>query len=397
VSPKRILIVNDYGYINGGVEAFQREYRRELESRGYSVRVFTSSATLRGRHGEGTPLADSTCYGTTWRTRTLLQTANPSAYFGLRRELSEFQPDIVHLNDFLTQLSPLILPALQERPTVHYVQWHRVTCPSGTRYLPDDGICNVSAGIACLRNRCLPIQDWIPMMGQMQMWDRWKGAVSQFVSASVTMQSMLERFGLGHSTIIPLAVRVGGQVRRFSERPSAMYAGRLVREKGVAWLLRAFDQVRREIPEARLNILGDGPEAAALKALAAELDLGNHVGFAGWAPPERLQEDFADCWVQVAPSVWEEPFGMVALEAGARATPIIVSNVGGLAEIVVEGVTGRQVRPNDITGLAQALIEILSSKPLAMSLGEQARERIRTNYSLDDRVNEWCQLYERIA
>ena len=166
----RILILNDYGSLFGGAEIQIQLLRNALQARGHEVRLFTSSA----RPG-GEPIhVEYTCKGTTSRFRTLLQTANPWAYQALHQAIQAFRPDVVHVSVFLTQLSPLILPLLRPVPSVYHVVWYRPICPLGTKMLPDGTVCSDPWGRACYRHQCLPLRDWLPLMLQMQAWDRWR-------------------------------------------------------------------------------------------------------------------------------------------------------------------------------------------------------------------------------
>src|SRR4030095_4540448 len=99
----KILLVNDYATLIGAAEVLLLALRDGLRQRGHDARVFASSA----RPIASERFADYECFGTTSRFRTLLQTANPSALRKFSQVLSAFQPDVVHLSMFLTQLSPL--------------------------------------------------------------------------------------------------------------------------------------------------------------------------------------------------------------------------------------------------------------------------------------------------
>jgi len=109
----KILLINDYGTPTGGAELQMLTLRKGLRLRGHDARFFTSSA----RPIPVSSQADYECFGTTSRFRTLLQTTNPWAFWQLRRVLAEFQPDVIHVGIFLTQLSPLILPLLKDGET----------------------------------------------------------------------------------------------------------------------------------------------------------------------------------------------------------------------------------------------------------------------------------------
>ncbi|MDD2710393.1 MAG: glycosyltransferase family 4 protein [Verrucomicrobiae bacterium] len=109
-------------------------------------------------------------------------------------------------------------------------------------------------------------------------------------------------------------------------------AGRLVGWKGMAVLIRAFARVKREIPEACLAILGDGPERGSLMELADQLGVGGSVSLPGLADPGRLADYHRRAWVYVQPSIGYESFSISTLEALARGVAVIVSDRVGLAE-----------------------------------------------------------------
>ena len=105
----RVLLVNDYGTPAGGAEIVTLTLRDALRTLGHDARLLTSSAGL--SRNDARP--DYVCSGTTSRARALVQTVNPHAVRVLRRVLSEFAPEVVHVRMFLTQLSPWILRALR--------------------------------------------------------------------------------------------------------------------------------------------------------------------------------------------------------------------------------------------------------------------------------------------
>jgi len=166
--------------------------RNGLRQRGHDARLFSSSALPRQQDN----LADSTCLGTTSRFRTLLQSANPWAAHRLRQVLADFRPDVIHVKVFLTQLSPLILPLLKPIPSIYNVSWYRPICPLGTRSLPDGTPCQFPPGVACFRQGCLPMHDWLPLMLQMRLWHQWRSAFDCIVANSKATKTALVQMGL---------------------------------------------------------------------------------------------------------------------------------------------------------------------------------------------------------
>jgi len=295
-----ILLVNDYATPTGGAELMTLALRDGLRQRGHDARIFASSAGT----DTGKSHADYECFGTTSRFRTLLQTANPWAYWRLRQVLAVFRPDVVHVNLFLTQLSPLILLLLKDVPGLYHARWYRSACPLGTKMLPDKTNCRMPVGDACYRHHCLPLRDWLPLMFQMKLWQRWRKVFRVVVANSKAVKHCLLEEG-----IEPVEVIFNGvpeQLLRppLSSPPTVVFAGRLVWEKGVDVLLHAFAKVVTHIPAARLFLAGDGPDYEYLKILIANLRLSDSVAMLGHLPRQEMEHHFATAWVQAVPSRW---------------------------------------------------------------------------------------------
>jgi glycosyltransferase involved in cell wall biosynthesis len=170
--------------------------------------------------------------------------------------------------------------------------------------------------------------------------------------------------------------------------PRLAIVGRLIPIKGHDVLLAALARVREELPQATLEIAGDGPLDAELRATVAQLGLTDAVSFLGRVAPAAPV--FERAAVVVVPSRGEG-FGMVALEAMERGRAVVASDVGGLPEIVEDGVTGIVVQPDDAEALAAALLELLRDPARAAAMGAAGRDRALAAFSQDrctDRVEE---------
>lgn len=388
----KILLINDYGTPTGGAEVQVLALRDALRKRGHDARLFTSCA----RHGTVRSHADYECFGTTSRFRTLLQTVNPWAYWQLRRVLTDFQPDVVHVMIFLTQISPLILPLLEDVPSLYYVVWYRPVCPLGTKMLPDATICQVPAGMVCYCNHCLSLHDWLPLMIQMKLWRRWHKAFKLFVAISEAVKNRLTTEGIEPIEVVRPGVLVRSPSPSRAHRPTVVFAGRLVREKGVDVLIRAFTKVAARIPDARLLIAGNGPELNSLNMLTSKLGVSSHVTMLGQISHHEMECLFEGAWVQAVPSRWAEPFGLVAAEAMMRGTAVVASDSGGLSEIVQHGRTGFLIPRGDIQALAEALLLLLKDRGLAEQMGEAGHEIALAQFNETSYVDRFVQLYQTI-
>lgn len=369
------------------------ELREALRRRGHDARLFASSA----HSGESQSAADYECLGTTSSFRTLLQTANPWAFRKLRRVLSVFRPDVVHVRMFLTQLSPLILPLLSGVPSLYHVVWYRPVCPLGTKMLPTGQVCQVPAGAVCYQNRCLPLRDWVPLMVQMKLWRRWRDAFNLIVANSEALRRRLITEGIEPVEVIPNGLPARDPRPPLSRPPIVAFAGRLVPEKGVDVLLRAFAKVAAKVTEARLLLAGEGPEWERLNRLIAELKLSSSVFMLGHLSVQEMERRFDVAWVQAVPARWEEPFGNVAVEAMMRGTAVVASAAGGLPEIVHDGHTGFLVPPNNVDALAQSLLRLLRDRGLAEQMGRAGREIALARFAQESHVDRLVRVYERLC
>ena len=176
--------------------------------------------------------------------------------------------------------------------------------------------------------------------------------------------------------------------------PLVLFSGRLEWEKGVHTLVEAMPRLRRRFPGLRLVVVGRGSQQEALADLARRLRVSRSVVFTGWLTETGLMAVSAAADVAVVPSVYE-PFGLVALEAAALGTPLVVSDAGGLAEIVTNGETGLTFPALDAAALADAVTEVLRSDVLAQRVVRQARAVLGRDHHWPALAARTVQAYEQ--
>lgn len=386
----KILLINDHGSPAGGAEVMTFTLSKELIARGHEVRIFSSTAMAI----PGLSFADYYCFGTdNPKLRMLTQVLNPSAYERLRGVLKEFHPDVVHIRMFLWQLSPLILPLLKRFPTVYHVVTYKPVCPTGRKLLPCGTACRVDQGLNCFKNKCLSLPALGVSMMQHYFWSKWKKTIDTIIANSHFVAGELKKAGMENVEVIWNGVPVRPMRPPLSKKPLAVYAGRLSGEKGVDILIRAFEIVRRKVPEAELLIAGEGAGKKQLLQLCDRLKLNHSVHFLGHLSREDMEKRFESAWVQVVPSKWPEPFGIVATEGMMRGTAIVGSNTGGLAEIIQHEKTGFQVAPFDCQGLAEKLTLLLTDRDLAEQMGRQGRSFALEYFTTEVYTNQILNLY----
>lgn len=173
------------------------------------------------------------------------------------------------------------------------------------------------------------------------------------------------------------------------ETPAILYAGRLVRWKGVEYLIRAMLEI---VPEnTALWIAGEGEYRPVLETLARELGVSERVRFLGKLGQDDLAALYRSCAMLVATSFVNETFGMALCEAMACGTPVVASDFGGFREVVVDGETGFRVSPQDPRDLAAKITALLASPQLRDRMGEAGRRRVLEMFSWEavgDRLEE---------
>jgi glycosyltransferase involved in cell wall biosynthesis len=224
-------------------------------------------------------------------------------------------------------------------------------------------------------------------------------AIATFAHAHIAISRGLARYleeveGFDGASfeIVHYGIEPDGAPRAYeSGQPRLLCVGRLIPIKGHIVLLRAFAEARRQIPDVRLDIAGRGPLEPALRALAKELGVEDAIRFLGYvAPVQRAIEDVA---IVVVPSMGEG-FGMVALEAMERGRAVIAAEIGGLGELVEEGVTGLLVPPGEAEPLAKAIVLLASNLPRAAEMGEAGRRRALQQF-LQERCTDRTELLYR--
>lgn len=156
-----------------------------------------------------------------------------------------------------------------------------------------------------------------------------------------------------------------------------LYVGRLVREKGITVLLRAFRELRRNREDVALLCVGDGRLRRSLESSIRSWELPG-VRIHGWAHPHDLPRLYAVADVLVLPSV-DEPWGAVVTEAMAARLPVVVTRqVGAAGDLVSDGVTGLVVAEGDPSSLCAALERLVSNPAERGAMGSRAFERVRT-------------------
>ena len=173
-----------------------------------------------------------------------------------------------------------------------------------------------------------------------------------------------------------------------------LFTGRLTVHKGVEYLIKAARQINGEV-----LILGDGPERPYLESLIKQYNLTN-TRILGYMSPKQqvnFREFYSRADVYVAPSTWNEPLGLVILEAMAAKTPVIASRSGGITSLVKDGYNGYLVRARNAQEIAEKVNTLLANDELRRKMGERSYQVVSQKYTWEKLAERFERIYDKYA
>ncbi|HEY6866866.1 MAG TPA: N-acetyl-alpha-D-glucosaminyl L-malate synthase BshA, partial [Candidatus Eisenbacteria bacterium] len=171
-----------------------------------------------------------------------------------------------------------------------------------------------------------------------------------------------------------------------------MHASNFRPVKNIPTVLHVFAEVRKKL-QAKLVMVGDGPEKPGAEQLSRELGVERDVLFLGNQDCMEELLPLADVFLLPSSS---ESFGLVALEAMSAEVPVVASNAGGLPELVEHGVTGYLHDPAHVAGMVASSLRLLANEPLRRAMGRRGRKRARERFNADEMVGRYIKVYESL-
>lgn len=402
----KIVFANKYFFLKGGAERYLFELRDLLAKHGHEVVPFA--------------MEDARDLPTEWKRYFVspvetervrfglsgLKTAGRMLYsFEARRKFAKLldaaKPDLVHVHNIYHQISPSILPEAKKRglPVVMTAHDYKLVAPNYSLF-HDGAICERTKPdkyLEAVKHRCIKGSRLASALTAFEMMlhkrlGLYRDNVDLIVAPSRFVQALLVEYGLDAAKVahVPHFVDASSWTPRH-EGAYALYVGRLSEEKGVDVLIRAAAK-RKDIP---LRVVGTGPAEAALRTLAKELGAAN-VAFAGHRTGDELRKEYLGARFVVVPSVWYEVFGLIVLEAYASGKPVVVSQIGGLAELVREGETGLAASAGDVDDLAEKVAALWDSPLLCAEMGRAGRAWIERDFTPELHYERLVEVYGKV-
>lgn len=369
----KIGFVSPYDWaVPGGVNNHIAHLRDYFVALGHEVRIIAPSSRPSLHRAEENVIPISRAYGIPASGSVARVTLSLRLAPKVKKVLQEEQFDIVHVHEPFAPFLPLNFLRLSTAINV------------GTFHAAKEG----------------GTTKWY-LYGR-HVLKRWFRRLDGKIAVSVPAMRLVSRYFPGYYNIIPNGVDVQHfslerpPIERYADgRPNVLFVGRLEKRKGVKYLLQAFETVKRQMPEARLLVVGPPTRAArGYRRWVAEKGLAD-VEFIGYVSYDELARYHHTADVVCAPATGNESQGIVLLEAMAAGRPLVASNIEGYASVLTHGVEGLLVRPKDAEGLASALLELLSDPDKRREMGERARQRAQ-EYSWERVSQKVLSYYERL-
>jgi glycosyltransferase involved in cell wall biosynthesis len=320
---------------------------------------------------------------------------NVRAYFEMRRVLKADRPDLVHVHSVYPMFSPSVLAACRRAgvPVVMTVHSHNLTCPTWF-HLYKGRICEACVGgheYRCVlkncRNNIFESFAYALRSGVARIFRLFHDNVSVLIVLTPFGQGKLLKAGFREDQIavIPNPTSVTDDPVDRPQGEYVAFSGRVSAEKGVDIFLAAATRM----PDVPFKVAGDGPVLSEMMARAPA-----NVEFVGRLEFNELRAFYRKARVLVVPSLWFEPFGMVAVDAMALGVPVIASKIGGLPYLVDDGVTGFLFEPSNPDDLAMQGRRLWEDDRLCDRLGKAARQKVKQQYRQDTYYHNLMAVYQ---
>lgn len=396
----RILLVNKFHYLRGGSEKYYFELAKLLKSHGHTVAFFSMKNENNIKTGDREYFVDEIDMNTGSKFEALNVIYSKKNKALMEKALEEFKPDIVHINNFQRQLSASIIDAVKEKNIPLIMTAHDLNsiCPASIM-LYNGEVCEdcITKGYtSCIKKKCIKNSMLKSVLGYIEKkyYDLHKifCKIDCIISPSEFNKNQLLKGKLKCNDITVIHNFVNETEKTdYTLGDCAFYFGRLSREKGILNLVEAINN----IPGARLIIAGDGPEKENIQAYIKEHKLENRITLLGYLNQNDIRENIRKCRFVTVPSIWYENCPYSILETMEIGKPIIGSKIGGIPELIQDGINGFTYEHNDVTKLTNILMKLFGNDETVKQFSKNSKQIFIQNYSAEAYYNKLMTVYNK--
>lgn len=390
----KILYVHERFGALAGAEANAHITATELGLRGNEMAILHGGRTGR----------NEAAWEATFPERFALEGRDGEA--AVAEALAEFSPDVIYVHK-MPDLSVLQALLASGRSLVRMVHDHDIYCMRSYKYnFFTREICTRAASpyciFPCLASVVRNTGGGFPLKLVSYSDKKREIALNQRFDRMVVVTTYM-RDELINNGFDPARIEIHAPVPRegdpdlrssFSERNLIIYAGQIIRGKGVDVLLEALARVKTKF---ECIILGDGNQKSECEALSQKLGLQDRVQFKGFVPQEELKQYYRECSVVALSSVWAEPIATIGLEVMRYALPVVAFDAGGIKDWLLDGRNGYLVPWMDRDAFAGRIDNLLQDKALARKMGETGLKLVSKRYNFAEYIESLGGMFERVV
>lgn len=384
----RILSLHNSYLIGGGEDVSTNMEVKTMESNGHEV------ITYREHNSKISEMSKlSVAFRTVW---------SQYSYKHVKKLLSENKVDVMHVQNFLPLISPSVYYAARSLnvPVVQAVRNYRFMCTNALLYR-EGKICEL-----CVHKK-IPFPSFVHKCYRNNFSANFTVGTMLSVHNIVDSWRLVDRFACISNFVKEKMIQAGFDAAKLYVKPNFVYpdpgvettkenyivfVGRVNEEKGIFTLINSMGLVKNK--SVQLKVVGEGDDE--IMAQLKELSAGKNVEFLGKKPLAETYDIMGKAKVLVIPSLWHEPFGRAVVEAYAKATPVIGARVGGIPELIAEGVTGYTFEAGNANDLAEKIDRIYSNEKATAEMGMNARNEYLTKYTAQVNYEMMMELYKSV-
>lgn len=400
----RILLANKFHYLKGGSEKYYFELGKLLKEHGHQIAFFSMQNDKNIKTNEKEYLVDEIDLNVGSKLKAIDVIYSRKNKKEMLKAIKDFQPDIIHLNNFQRQLSESIVEAAKEKniPVVFTAHDLQAICPSITMLDNNKNICELCKNgkyLNCIKKKCVKNSLLKSILASIEgKFYRVKKVYNKEIDWIVTpsefyKQKMIED-GIGekHITAIHNFIELDKYNLEIQDDGYGLYIGRLSKEKGIFNLIEAFSNIKNQ----RLYIVGEGPERKRIESIITEKGLNDKIILVGYINQEEVKEYLRKARFVVVPSIWYENCPYSVMEALAIGKPVIGADIAGIPELVKDKVNGFLYKYDSILDL-KSKMEIMYENPeLAKKYGKKGKEIAVENYDKEKYYNKIIEIYKKL-
>lgn len=384
----KILLSNKFYYRRGGDCIYMLNLEQLLKSHGHEVAVFAMD------YPENLDSSWSKYFPQ--NMSKLMAFTRPFGSVEVKtkfnRLLNDFKPDVVHLNNVHTQLSPVMAEFAHKKgiKVVWTLHDYKLLCPRYDCLRNSKEVCELCFNgnkTPCKTYKCMKGSALASLIGykEAMTWNRQRleNCTDVFICPSQFMADKMVQGGFRKERMRTLCNFIDVEKCRKADYDKADYycfIGRLSHEKGVRTLIEAANRL-----PYKLKIIGGGPLEDELKAVA-----GKHIEFVGFKQWNEIKELVGKARFSVIPSEWYENNPLSVIEAQCLGTPVLGARIGGIPELIIKGVTGMTFESRNVDDLASKIEQIFVSDFDYRQIAESALKR----YDAESYYNEIMKIYK---